>query len=179
MPAGFMGSGEVYFERYNPTTATWGAEQGPFEANQFEITPKATRKVLASRSRARYGQAIATVTIPEPPEFAVRLTEVTKDTLALALFGTVAATAVDVPTVGDPAGYTISGATQTQIRARFRFEGANFVSGQMCRVTIREAVLAPTSPIDFLADDFATVSLAGLLETPSGEDEPFTVRVVA
>jgi hypothetical protein len=178
MPArGFLGSGDLYITSYNFTTQTWGTEQGPFEARKFAIKPNSQQKELISRSRSQYGQAIESVVIPQPADISMDLTEINRNTLALALFGTVTTTAADSPTPGDPAGYTVAGATQPQIRAQFRLEGRNYVDGSPVRVTVREAVLSAQGEVDFLSDDFVTVTLAGKLKTPAGEDEPFTVRV--
>lgn len=74
-------------------------------------------------------------------------------------------------------GTEIKGATQTQVRARFKLDGKNFADDLPCIVTVHEAVIAADSAFDFLGDDFATVSLPGRMKTPSGYTEPFTVHL--
>lgn len=72
---------------------------------------------------------------------------------------------------------TISGATNTDIRAKIIFDGKNQVDGLPVVVTIWEAVIAADSAFDFLADDFNTVNLPGKMKTPVGKSEPFTVEI--
>jgi hypothetical protein len=85
---GFLGAGDLYIARYNPTTALYDAFQGPYEAKKFEIKPSVDIKDLASRGRSTYGQVIETVTLPKPTEFTIELPEVNKDSLSIALLGT-------------------------------------------------------------------------------------------
>lgn len=74
-------------------------------------------------------------------------------------------------------GTKISGATKTQIRAQFKFDGINFADQLPCIVDCAEAVISPDAAFDFLKDDFNTVPLAGRLKTPVGATEPFTVKL--
>lgn len=74
-------------------------------------------------------------------------------------------------------GTKISGATNSQLRARFTFDGVNFADGLPCIVTAWEAVIAADSAFDFLADDFGAVEMKGKLKTPSGKTEPFVVEL--
>ncbi len=71
----------------------------------------------------------------------------------------------------------ISGATNTDIRARIIFDGKNQADGLPCKVTIHEAIIAADSAFDFLADDFNTVTLPGTMKTPTGMAEPFVVEL--
>lgn len=71
----------------------------------------------------------------------------------------------------------ISGATNTDIRARIIFDGKNQADGLPCIVTVHEAIIAADSAFDFLADDFNTVTLPGTMKTPTGMAEPFTVEM--
>lgn len=75
-------------------------------------------------------------------------------------------------------GTKIAGGTESQIRAKFRFDGKNFADGLPCIVEVYEAVVAAESAFDFLASDFNTVSLPGRLKTPVGKNEPFTVTLL-
>lgn len=81
-------------------------------------------------------------------------------------------------TYGAVSGTQIAGGTEAQIRAKFKFDGKNFADGLPCIVDVHEAVIAASSAFDFLASDFASVSLPGRLKTPSGKSEPFTVKLL-
>lgn len=74
-------------------------------------------------------------------------------------------------------GSVISGATQTEVRAKVIFDGINQADGSQCTVTIWEAAIAADSAFDFLADDFGNVSLTGTMKTPAGKAEPFIVEL--
>lgn len=74
-------------------------------------------------------------------------------------------------------GTVISGATQTEVRAKIIFDGINQADGSQCTVTIWEATIAADSAFDFLADDFNTVSLTGTMKTPAGRNAPFIVEM--
>lgn len=71
----------------------------------------------------------------------------------------------------------ISGATNTDIRARLVFDGKNQADGLPCIVTVHEAVIAADSAFDFLGNDFNTVVLPGTMKTPADKLEPFTVEL--
>jgi len=74
-------------------------------------------------------------------------------------------------------GTEIKGATQAQVRAKFKLDGKNFVDDTPCIVTVHEAIIAADAAFDFLADDFNTVSMPGRMKTPTGFVEPFTVHL--
>lgn len=74
-------------------------------------------------------------------------------------------------------GTSIAGATQSQVRARFKLDGINFADQLPCIVTAYEAVLTPDNAFDFLQDNFAKISLKGRLKTPTGKSEPFVVEL--
>jgi hypothetical protein len=76
------------------------------------------------------------------------------------------------------AGTLIRGATNSQVRAKFRLDGVNFADGLPVIVDVWEAVIATDSAFDFLSSDFATVNLPGRLKTPAGKTEPFTVKLL-
>lgn len=76
------------------------------------------------------------------------------------------------------AGTSIAGATQSQIRAQFRLHGVNFADGLPVIVDVWEGIIAADAAFDFLADDFATLSLPGRLKTPAGKTEPFVVKLL-
>lgn len=74
-------------------------------------------------------------------------------------------------------GTSIAGATQSQVRAKFRLDGINFADQAPCITTVHEAVLTPDNGFDFLGDDFATISLKGRMKTPAGFSEPFVTEL--
>lgn len=86
---GFLGAGDVYLRRFvggNP-----GAWQGPYKATKFEIKPNVELKEMVSKGRDDYGQVIESVAIPQPADLTVDLAEVNRESLAIAMLGTVAA----------------------------------------------------------------------------------------
>lgn len=85
---GFLGAGDLYIARI-----VGGIVQGvvgPYEATKFEIKPNSDLKELVSKGRSTYGQVVESVPVPKPADLTVDLTEVNKESLAIALFGTVA-----------------------------------------------------------------------------------------
>lgn len=78
---------------------------------------------------------------------------------------------------GATTGTLISGATSTDVRAKFIFDGINQADGLPVIVRIHEGIIAANSAFDFLADDFAQVVLPGKMKTPTGKSEPFTVEL--
>jgi hypothetical protein len=246
---GFLGAGDLYIGRYNPTTGLFDDYVGPIETTKFEIKANTDTKEMVSKGRASYGQVIESVPIPQPFDFTVDFAEVSGDTLVAAFLGTKTSvnigsgTITDKPvtikkgawvdighmniataafvvkneagsttyvkgtdyeinyrlgmlkivetslitdgvvlevsgTYGAISGTKIAGGTNAQIRAKFRFDGKNFADGLPCIVEVYEAVIASDSAFDFLADDFAAVSLPGRLKTPAGKTEPFTVTLL-
>lgn len=243
---GFLGAGDLYIARY--VGGVVQAYQGPYECTKFEIKPNVELREMTSKGRNTYGQVIESVPIPQPADLTVDLPEVNRESLAIALMGTVAAvsqtggtmtnqsvtvTALDtwIPLPhasfttltattggGSPVALTegedfvtdkqlgwikvlstnnnsieasdtiavsgvyasttgneIKGATNAQLRARFKLVGKNFADDLPYQVTVHEAIIAADSAFDFLQDDFATISLPGRMKTPAGFTEPFTV----
>ena len=74
-------------------------------------------------------------------------------------------------------GTLVKGSTRTEVRVEITFDGINQADGTQCTATIWEAVLAPDSEFDFLADDFGNVNLTGTLKTPTGKDAPYEVLI--
>lgn len=75
-------------------------------------------------------------------------------------------------------GTQISGATNSQIRARFVLEGKNLADEMPVIVNVWEAVISADKAFDFLSNDFASLNLPGRLKTPAGKSEPFTVQLL-
>ena len=74
-------------------------------------------------------------------------------------------------------GSLVKGSTRTEVRAEIIFDGINQADGTQCTATIWEAVLAPDSEFNFLADEFGLVNLTGTLKTPVGKDAPYEVLI--
>lgn len=87
----FLGAGDVYIARY--VSGAFEDYKGPFECDQFEIKPNVDLKEKVSKGRSTYGQVIESVTIPQPADLTVALSEVNKEAFAIAMLGTVAALA--------------------------------------------------------------------------------------
>lgn len=85
---GFLGAGDLYARVYNPVTAAYDQWAGPFESSKFEIKPNSDLKEMVSRGRTTYGQVIESVPLPKPADLSVTFSEVNKDSIAMALFGT-------------------------------------------------------------------------------------------
>jgi hypothetical protein len=86
---GFLGAGDLYIARFVNGVAQ--PYQGPYECTKFEIKPNVELKEMISKGRTTYGQVIESVAVPQPAELTVDLPEVNKESLAIALLGTVAA----------------------------------------------------------------------------------------
>lgn len=86
---GFLGAGDLYMARY--IGGVLAGLAGPFECSKFEIKPNADTKELTSKGRTSYGQVVESVTLPQPADLTVELTEVNKESMAIAMFGTTAA----------------------------------------------------------------------------------------
>ena len=86
---GFLGAGDLYIARY--VNGVPGPYEGPYECSQFEIKPNVSVVEMTSKGRASYGQVIESVTIPQPADLTIALPEVNKESLSIALLGTVAA----------------------------------------------------------------------------------------
>jgi hypothetical protein len=84
-----LGSGEVRFDIFDPDTQTWGGLGDTMDADKFEITPDSDIKEKTTKSRAAYGQAIATVIIGKPTKIAITISAASKDAMALQFQGVV------------------------------------------------------------------------------------------
>lgn len=246
---GFLGAGDVFISRFDPTSNTFLDYEGPIECSKFEIKPNSDLKEQTSRGKSTYAQVIESVPIPKPSEFSIEFTEVNRQTLETALFGTSAAVNTGSGTITDESvvvkagkwmqlskgnlasagllvkntagsttyalgtdyevnyrlgmiriitggaitdgvtvkvtasynavtGTLISGSKQSQVRAKFKLDGINFVDQLPVITEIHEAVMTPDTAFDFLSSDFAKVGLKGRMKTPVGKTEPFTVLLL-
>lgn len=87
----FLGGGDLYINRTDPTTGLKLGRAGPFECGKFEIKPNTELKEQTSRGKATYGQVIESVAIQKPADLTIQLNELDKDGLTLAFLGTNAA----------------------------------------------------------------------------------------
>ena len=82
---GFLGSGDLFIARFVGGVA--GPYEGPYECRQFEIKPNVELKEMVSKGRDTYGQIVETVAIAQPADLTVQMSEVNKESLAIALLG--------------------------------------------------------------------------------------------
>ena len=85
----FLGAGDLYIRRY--VGGVLGEWAGPYECEKFEIKPNVDLKEKTSKGRSTYGQVIESVAVPQPADLSVAMGEVNRESMALALLGTVAA----------------------------------------------------------------------------------------
>lgn len=85
----FLGAGDLYLARQ--VNGVWEDYVGPYECSKFEIKPNVNLLEQVSKGRSTYGQVIETVALQQPADLSVDLTEVNKESLAIALLGTTAA----------------------------------------------------------------------------------------
>jgi hypothetical protein len=83
---GFLGAGDLYIARF--VNGVPGPYVGPYECRQFEIKPNVELKEMTSKGRDTYGQIVETVAIAQPADLTVQMSEVNKESLAIALLGT-------------------------------------------------------------------------------------------
>jgi hypothetical protein len=92
----FLGAGDLYIQRQDPTTLVWGPLHGPFDAEKFAYKPNSEKLEKTSKGKTTYGQVRATVFKPSAPEFSVTLGQANRENLPLALMGV----AADINTAG-------------------------------------------------------------------------------
>lgn len=71
----------------------------------------------------------------------------------------------------------VAGGTNSSIIVRILFDGVNQADQSKAVVNVFEAVLSPTSGVDFLADDFANLELAGIANVPTGGAAAYEVEL--
>jgi len=77
---------------------------------------------------------------------------------------------------GSFTGSKVTGGTTSSIKVALMMDGENFADQSKVAVDVWEAVLAPQTGVDFLADDFATLELNGTLNTPDGYTSAYEVN---
>jgi len=83
----FLGGGDLYINRFDPSTGLKLGRAGPFECSKFEVKANTELKEQVSKGRSTYGQVIESVAIQKPADLSVTLSEMDKDGLTLALLG--------------------------------------------------------------------------------------------
>lgn len=76
---------------------------------------------------------------------------------------------------GAVAAKKIQGSTQPTVRLKILLDGKNLVSGENVRVEVDEATVTPSSPVDFMSDDWLELELEGTMRTLDGASEPYRV----
>jgi len=80
-------------------------------------------------------------------------------------------------TYGSMTSDKVAGGTNSNIIMKVLFDGVNQADQSKAVVNVWEAVLSPTSGVDFLAGDFTSLELAGVANVPSGGTEAYTVEL--
>lgn len=71
----------------------------------------------------------------------------------------------------------VKGGTNSNIIVKVLFDGVNQADQSKAVVNVFEGVLSPTSGVDFLADDFTKLELAGVANVPSGGTAAYEVEL--
>lgn len=73
-------------------------------------------------------------------------------------------------------GATILGGTNSRITAQVLMVGKNLADNKGVRVNVWDAVLSPSSEVDFLADDFSALELQGRVQLDADRGNGFEVE---
>jgi hypothetical protein len=80
-------------------------------------------------------------------------------------------------TYGSMTSDKVAGGTNSNVIMKILLDGLNQADQTKAIVHVHEAVLSPQSGVDFLADDFTSIELAGRANVPSGGTEAYTVEL--
>lgn len=97
----FLGAGDLYLARQ--VNGVFEDYSGPYECSKFEIKPNVNVIEQTSKGRSTYGQVIETVALQQPADLSIDLTEVNKESMAIALLGTTAAVSQAAGTMNNQA----------------------------------------------------------------------------
>jgi hypothetical protein len=103
----FLGAGDLYLAPFVGGVA--GDWSGPYECSKFEIKPNVNLLEQTSKGRDTYGQVVETVALNQPSDLTVDLTEVNRETLAIALLGTTIALTQASGTLADAPVTVVAG----------------------------------------------------------------------
>lgn len=82
-----LGAGDVRLDLYNYDTQSYTGLGDKLEADKFAITPDGELKRKTSKSRAAYGQNIASVAVAKPTKIAMTLSSLSEEALAMQFQG--------------------------------------------------------------------------------------------
>ena len=85
------------------------------------------------------------------------------------------ATVTKTYSYGAVQGKRIKGGRVTEIECALILDGQNMVNNKDCTVKIFKCKLRPASEVDFLMDDFQSLTLEGTLVVPEGQTEAYQV----
>jgi glycosyltransferase involved in cell wall biosynthesis len=71
----------------------------------------------------------------------------------------------------------VAGGTNSNVIVKILFDGVNQADQSKAVVNVFEAVLSPTSGVDFLSDEFTSIELAGIANVPSGGTAAYEVEL--
>ena len=71
----------------------------------------------------------------------------------------------------------VEGGTDSNIIVKILFAGLNQADQTRAIVDVFEAVLSPTTGVDFLSPDFTSIELAGTANVPTGGTAAYTVQL--
>lgn len=80
-------------------------------------------------------------------------------------------------TYGSMTSNKVQGGTNSNIIVKVLFDGVNQADQSKAVVNVFEGVLSPTSGVDFLADDFTKLELAGVANVPAGGTAAYEVEL--
>lgn len=80
-------------------------------------------------------------------------------------------------TYGGMTSNKVAGGTNSNIIVKVLFDGVNQADQSKAVVNVFEAVLSPTSGVDFLAGDFTSLELAGVANVPTGGTAAYEVEL--
>ncbi len=87
----FVGAGDLYVNRIDPTTGLSIGLAGPFECEKFAIKTNTEIKEKTSKGLTTYGQVIGSVALQKPAELEITMSQTGKDGMTMALLGTASA----------------------------------------------------------------------------------------
>lgn len=152
----FLGAGDLYLARQ--VAGVWENYAGPFECSKFEIKPNVELKEQISKGRSTYGQVIETVALQQPSDLSVDLTEVNKETLAIALLGTTAALAQTAGTLSSEA--IVADLDKWKALSKANLTGTPTVAGGAVAASVTGAIAATTLTVSVVTSGALSVGQA-------------------
>ena len=158
---GFLGAGNILYNRVDPETGLYAGWVGPLYANKFALKSNATLKELKSKGRDDYGQILESVPLADPAEISMTLREANKENITLMFMGeqsvinqgagTATAEAITLTTRGG-AQLAFQNISATGITLTSSPAGTTYVKDTDYTVNYRLGIVQPIAGSD-LADD--------------------------